>query len=1000
MLRNSHPSTIHCVEFVSLTGLAQVINSCGGISDQVLELLDRIEPVRDSDLAVVRHSWKKGNGAPYGRYYSSGSLIRQRRSHRGVLARCRYFELDIRASNPTLLYNLMVHHGQRMPALEFYVSNRSQCEEQMLAEIPIELRSICFQGEPLTMKRFVNAALNGSTEMWSVLRPAVSPDGVIANLKKEFDACLSFIYEKYDSIPVNMSSANPRASRLTNVLLTLEADIMIGVMNALLDHGLLINDGTHVDVGLAYDGLLVPRRGHDHEAQCITVANDVIRNMGYCHLVMRPKELDMPVPGALPSIVDSVEYLSNLADMPQDKLLVRAPTGSGKTSAAVSYALSTFSRVLVIVHRQMLAHDLKAKYPQFDCYLHSGDDERSLDGDLQIICLNSLDKLKDPTKYECVICDELSSVMWQLVEMRVSNISIEIFGVFATKPGIKFIGLDALLCEQDAQFWFEEYAARGLDSDFAHYVTPARIATPTKECILFDDMRDLKIDMLNSINSGRTICVAYSTSIDKMNGLLESTGVPFLNVNRYTKEDVSIADWMNYQIVAFSPTMDAGVDVSFLNGTGERVQHFDVVYGIFNKGNTMPKQAVQMLGRVRDCTDFRISITGNCTDRMFDNQCEFDEFVKNRLDYIKQFNLEAQLNMDFSATVLHNFRYRLTYNAVAHRKEHKNYLRHLKKYLLMNQWRLSTIRDEEKPDIDVGKLEKEGVIREMLAIAKARVVDASEYNKDNMTLESYREYMAWTINRVFGMEDLRPPPPRGIFDGGSRREIDLYNRVLQEKQLLDLYPFDGNGVEIGFNYIAEYRRTKEFYYRALQLIALENDDNQQVFTFVLQQETFKEKTYHVRRLLGMIGFEKLADSPFSVNYAAVQQSPYFKLILNGSTPKQYLQDVAGLTVEKLGSEHRLGTRYISSDPSTPGAYYIANSPFLFTGTSNMRAVGREFECPECGKRLSRNRAADHVCRDLPPGFCYARVEGRMRKLCQLCNVVVDRNLKRHCDRNH
>ena len=1007
MLRNSHPESIFCVERIYLPSLYRLMNSAS-ISDQLMLLVDKMEPIADSNYALVMHEWRKGRTAPFGRYFSGGALISQARDQRQLLMHDQYVEFDLRASNPTLLYNVMKTLGHELPTLRQYVSNPAQCERALLEELPEALRmSPMSDGKPFSVKQFVNTSMNGSNKLWSCIEPHLHPCSAFRALRTEFQFALQVIDERFAHVPANRDSYNQKASRLTNVLLTVECDILLTVLNRLVEEELVKTTGTAYHVGLAYDGLLIEQRDdvslHTIRRRVQAIVDVAIASYGYEFLCMRqkPQEQLQQVPG-VPELVPQMSYFTGLDQYREDKILIRSPTGSGKTTASIEYAVRNYRRVLIIVHRQMLALDMKRRYPNFGCYLNFEDDNKVLDADYQIICLNSLDKLKDASKYQCVVCDEISSVMWQLVEMRVSNLSIELFGLYATSPGIKFIGLDALLCEQDADFWVQEMAERGLDVNSVRFIMPSAIAVPEKICRIYDDVRTLKLDIVKNIREGKRVCIAYSTSIDKMNGLLNSLGVEFINVNRYTRHEHEIANWPRYQVIAFSPTMDAGVDVTFVNADGDRFQHFDIVYGIFNAANTTPKQAVQMLGRVRDCTEFRVCITGHLTDRVFSTRSSFDDYVKSRYEYITQYNLDASLNADFSANLSRNIRYRLTFNAVCHRSESQKYARYFKRFLMTNQWALGAPVVEEDDDddenvIDIAHVEEEGMRAEIQCIASARVVDASEYDRRNMTIQTHREYTAWAVNRAFGLDLLRAPPPPGIFEGGSSREIELYRAQVQEQQYMQLYPYDASGTCIGFDYVSEYRDTRDFYFRALQLITPEREDD--VFTFVLHRPSFKEVTHQCRTTLDLLGFTELDRVLDRVQYDAARSHPYLELVYRGKGPAIFLREAAGLTIEHVDEGYVLGSAYISDDPSTVGAYYISNSPFLYTGVTNQTAIGTRFSCKFCGRMLSRRALSRHSCRSLPSGFEYSvSGTGEPCVVCGICRTEVKKNRKRHRDR--
>lgn len=1006
MLSYNHPPTVDSEEYVHMPSLYRIVNTPLVNTDQIGPLLSKLRPLPDSEYGVVEHTWSKGTTGPYGRYYSAGSLIRLPRTLRSFITNNMYTELDLRASNPTLLYNLMARHGHVFPALRAYVSDRVGCEERMRREISPALFNCELEGERVTLKRFVNSALNGSQQIWNLMKSTLADNSFTAQLKQEFDQCLDIADQLFSHVPVGDHCFNRKASRLTNVLLTLECDVMLTVLDALVAEGLVEQQGSIYKAGLAYDGLLLPRTHLAEEYE--RCANARIAEMGYEFLLMRCKEMDKPDDEEYIQFTDEQVFVDNLHVYNQDKLFIRAPTGSGKTTAAVEYALNHFRTVLIIVHRQALALNLCKRFTRFGCYLSNGETAKTLDADYQIVCLNSLDKLKDPRKYECVICDEISSVMEQFVNMPVSTMCIELFGVYATSPGVKFIGMDALLCEQDMEFWRDEIRKRRHPVKQARFILPDEMTEFTRSCSVYDDTRAFKLDLARCIQQGKHVCIAYSTSIQRMDGLLASLNVEYLNVNRYTKTCSSIDDWVNYQVVAFSPTMDAGVDVTFYDDDGERMPHFDVVFGLFNASNTSPKQAVQMLGRVRDCDDYRVHIVGNCTEKSFVSREEFDHYVRSRIECVVSYNLDAQLREDFTPDVMDNFRYRLTYNSVRHVREKTKYRENLLKYLIMNQWAIviqscSDDDDDEDSPINITGAEEQGVLDEKREIAKSQIIDDDTGYKmkgTDMTLPMHRQYVAWTVNKCFGLDVNRPPPPAGIMNGGNIEDFLNWKRAIQSQQEQDLYPFTADGECSGVDYIDEFMKRKEVYFRARHLIALDRGE-ELPFTFFLQRKTFREESHHAYQIIRQLGFQHLGDVIEEVQFGAVDRNAYMRVVLQNLNVKQYLNDKCGVVIKDTGDGYRLASYVLAPTPRSQASFYIEHSPFLYLGeTINADIRGSRFNCRTCGRVLNRRAPQEHACLPLPDGIEYRRVGGRVRKYCVLCDEDVTRNLKRHCDRRH
>jgi hypothetical protein len=287
--------------------------------------------------------------------------------------------------------------------------------------------------------------------MWKVLRRYIGNDNYFVGLKREMQSCLDFVFNEYKDTPYNENSFSPKGSRLTNVLLTVETKIVYDVMMYLSEQRYIKKAGQSFCCGYAYDGILVERGDFDLEVMR-AVANEKISAMNFDYLEFCLKYPEVSPEFSHLRVTPGICRVPDLMPLGKKKMLLKYPTGSGKTYQAVKYALTKFTRVLIIVHRQELARDIKKNYPEFSCYLGTPNEQKTVSADLQIVCLNSMDKLTDPAKYDCVVADEVCSLLRQLVDMKISPIVFEMIRVYITHPTKTFIGMDALLCPTDIAF--------------------------------------------------------------------------------------------------------------------------------------------------------------------------------------------------------------------------------------------------------------------------------------------------------------------------------------------------------------------------------------------------------------------------------------------------------------------------------------------------------------------------------------------------------------------
>jgi hypothetical protein len=1005
---DTQPTKLLTVEEIDMTQLWRLVNSDIGDSCQLIQLLGSIEyevnndnPNEERCLNFIE-SKHIDESIQYGRYYSSSSLITMKRDIRSFLAGSIYDELDIQASNPTLLYNLLKSTNINLHQLLFYITNRNEFHLRILDNTPNHIWTLIEDGKVMTPKRFINSYLNGSRTFWnSTLKYHANGVPGLLKLLNELNECMEYVWNHWPDVPYSANSPCPKGSKLSNMLLTLESRLISKVIETLHTRGLVDKIRNHYDCGYAYDGIFVRKRPDDMYLY-VAIANEVAILQGLDHISFRLKRLENCDHIPAIAFVDRQIRVPSIAELGEhEKKLLIYPTGAGKTYQSVAYALEKYTTCLIIVHRRSLAVDIKRNYPQFECYIDGdGEFNRTTGADFQIICINSLDKLKFPAKYQCTIADEISSLLRQIVEMRTPKIIFKMFNVFIRKPNHEFIGMDALLCEQDKQLLnritrFEDYSP-----DMASY--------PIKKCEVFNDTYWLKANLLQDILNGRRVCIAYSTSIDKMNGFLESTGISFINVNRNTKDKYSVTDWTEYNVVAFSPTMDAGVDVSFFDDCGNRFGYFDIVYGIFNRNTTTPKQAVQMLSRVRDCKEFRACITGSYTNTVFDNEKDFQRYVQSRLEFISKFDLIAQLNDDFVPELVKDFHYECVWNAVSHRCERttKEFHKYFKYYIVRNRWKMYTaqsaqVNEEEKQSIKEN--ERKGRLAEQREIALSPIISSSTYDmykaSNELSLPEFREYQAYRVNSAFGLDKQRPTKPFTESSNFGDIDLDAYRKWRQdikEKQLRDLYPYDENGQCIGFDYLSEFKASSKRFYRFLQLLNID-EGGENSFEFYYNTVTFKEITTVIRTALKWLGFDKLNSTVDTASFKNIMDNRHFKDLLRRKKFYDYLREHTGLEIKYRDNAFVLVSTIASPDYSKPFTYFVPNSTIPFDGedVSGFSPRGRKWQCNECFGLLTLSRVNNHTCPEPTQGYYFINNNGKRSMACLSCDRVVNRNRKRH-----
>jgi hypothetical protein len=512
----------------------------------------------------------------------------------------------------------------------------------------------------------------------------------------------------------------------------------------------------------------------------------------------------------------------------------------------------------------------------------------------------------------------------------------------------------------------------------------------------------LKCSLANDLYNGKRVCIAYSTGIDKMNGLCSSYGIPFININKHTKHKYTIEDWKKYQLVVYSPTMDAGVDVSFRDDDGDREAHFDVVYGLFNRDNTPPKVAVQMLGRVRDCSEYKLCLKGAYKGDVFYSQAEFKSILQTRLDLITSTGLHAFLSDDFVPQINIDFKYNVVWNVLSHRVESttESYNKYLKYFLITNRWMIDVTFDcvEDQDVIDNIKLvERLGQISEKKMIAESRIVSSDEalIMDGLIDIESHRMLIAYSVMTAYAMDIDRPPPYKNKI-----RDFNLvteWRHELQEDQYDKLFPFDSDNEQIGFDYIKDWRNNRRKLYRQMQLVDLNNGDEVR-FVFLLHRKSFNETSHHVNLVLKALGFLTLQTVVPELNHARLQRSRYLRTIMRKKKVDKYLEDECGLFIrENPAGGYELYSNLVSADPRELYAFYLKDTPVPYESRfpEGFEPLGSRVKCRSCFRMVNNTYVLKHKCKRLPDGYRYVDIGIHGSRQCITCDEVIVRNLKRH-----
>ncbi|ALX27479.1 putative origin of replication binding protein [Golden Marseillevirus] len=291
----------------------------------------------------------------------------------------------------------------------------------------------------------------------------------------------------------------------------------------------------------------------------------------------------------LPQIfVDEFLCSKEVPDFVQRKrtaTLLISPMGTGKTKALIRY-LSQFpeASVLFVTYRRSLAKELWNKLSGFSYY---EDVPGDIFMDRLVVQVDSLHRVKR-IGFDIVVCDEATYML-----NRVAKYVAHTHKCWKT--------LKYYLKEAKESFFLD----KNMNSTVSE--TLQRLGIPTytikntfkahtsRTCFVSQDFVEFKTSLLDDLVSGTKICFA-SSSKKKLELVCKEAETLGHSVLWYTgdgkSEDVWISSWDKYDLVAYSPTISAGVSYE--------QKHFDKMYGYFSSRSCCAEECEQMLFRVRN----------------------------------------------------------------------------------------------------------------------------------------------------------------------------------------------------------------------------------------------------------------------------------------------------------------------------------------------------------------------------------------------------------------
>ncbi|ANC96528.1 DNA replication origin-binding helicase [macacine betaherpesvirus 9] len=294
--------------------------------------------------------------------------------------------------------------------------------------------------------------------------------------------------------------------------------------------------------------------------------------------------------------------------------IIRAPMGSGKTSALIDFlnTIPDTESVLVISCRKTFAVELLNRFKKHnlnDFYLYSDIKDRQIKKRKLIIQVESLHRVSE--NYDVLILDEIMSIIKQFYSKTMIKIK-EVDFKFLTlvKNSTQIVAMDATV---------NRYVVNFFSLCVPHYKCALLINTYVNECFsersaffcptFLDGNIAFYSVLKEKLESGKNICVFCSTvtSADFMANLIK-TDFPEKKILLLTSKQGRcdcIDSWILYNAVIYTSVVTVGLNFEHI--------HFSAMFAYVQlvKGGPDMVSVFQSIGRVRKLIDNEMFIYFN-----------------------------------------------------------------------------------------------------------------------------------------------------------------------------------------------------------------------------------------------------------------------------------------------------------------------------------------------------------------------------------------------------
>jgi len=334
-------------------------------------------------------------------------------------------------------------------------------------------------------------------------------------------------------------------------------------------------------------------------------------------------------------------------------LLIHSNTGTGK-SQFIYNQIRNYESCLSIVSRCSLAYEHKKNMKEFVDYK---DINGKIDASKCIICLNSLDRIKPNTFYDCVIMDEINSIINHLCSVTIESIAIIYSRLFMILQNAKkVICADADITDLTVAFLNSIFKLHEIK-----YIRNTNVRKREQICKYYvgkkgefnyaeiEFYKELKKAYLNNeklyIGCDRKRDVehihAFLNSLSKnKTSITNMTSPEDLNeIKVYTSSEGDLYDIISDKIphvMIVSPRISYGISLT-------NPKYFDKVFGLYRNLSINVQEILQQISRYRiDVPNFIYSEENHKVPRFW-NYKQAENYFKEIINLVPTLNFDIKV---------------------------------------------------------------------------------------------------------------------------------------------------------------------------------------------------------------------------------------------------------------------------------------------------------------------------------------------------------------------